>query len=238
VPFVPARPSALKHLSSGAASIAIARHFGDVVKAARELGVDRKDLRRLTWHNPRILNAAHERMYFYRLGVRDKIIRAVNSKNPKRQRWGVDALWESYEFRDSRSDVAVLAPAPRQRAPAVVDDRAVLAREAAAELEHERVVDLEREQAAELAGDRRFEQDDEVMVASRLRPGRRDADPVSEVSEILDTSAPEPPVEPSPAESELPAWQGQLGPPPLVAHLYRPWTKPPQEPRRRVARSG
>ena len=65
MPYVPKRPPALAHLSDEAASIVLARHFGDFVAAARDLGVDRKDLRRLTWHNPRILKAAHERMELF-----------------------------------------------------------------------------------------------------------------------------------------------------------------------------
>jgi hypothetical protein len=48
-------------------------------------------------------------------------------------------------------------------------------------------------------------------------------------------------VEPSP----LPKWQGPYGPPPLLAHLYQPWTPPRRElepprpePRRRMSRGG
>ena len=78
----------------------MARHFGDFVKAARDLDVDRKDLRKLTWHNPRILNAAHERMELFRIGVRSKILEAVYSRSAKRRRWGFDAMFDSYEFRD------------------------------------------------------------------------------------------------------------------------------------------
>jgi hypothetical protein len=75
VPWVPLRPPVLNHLSEEAASAVLAKHFGDIVKAARELGVDRKDLRKLTWHNPNILNAAHERMELFRIGVKSKITR-------------------------------------------------------------------------------------------------------------------------------------------------------------------
>jgi hypothetical protein len=89
VPWVPLRPPALAHLSDEAASIVLAKHFGDVVKAARELGVDRTDLRKLTWHNPRILKAAHERMDLFRIGVRSKILEAVYSRSAKRRRWGL-----------------------------------------------------------------------------------------------------------------------------------------------------
>jgi hypothetical protein len=87
MPFVLKRPPALNHLSDEAASIVLAKHFGDVVKAAKELGVDRKDLRRLTWHNPRILNAAHERMELFRIGVKSKILEAVYSPHAKRRRF-------------------------------------------------------------------------------------------------------------------------------------------------------
>jgi hypothetical protein len=40
VPHVPKRPPALAHLSDEAAAWALARYFGDFVRAAKELGVD------------------------------------------------------------------------------------------------------------------------------------------------------------------------------------------------------
>jgi hypothetical protein len=157
VPWVPLRPPVLNHLSEEAASAVLAKHFGDIVKAARELGVDRKDLRKLTWHNPNILNAADERMELFRIGVKSKIIQAVLSKSAKKQRWGVDALCESYEFRDQLlASHLLLAPAPRERAPAVVDAQLGVEREAAAELELER--------AAELESDRRREREEVDFV--------------------------------------------------------------------------
>ena len=137
----------------------LAKHFGDVVKAAKELGVDRKDLRRLTWHNPRILKAAHERMELFRIGVKSKILEAVYSRSAKRRRWGYDALFDSYEFRDNLF-ASASAPAQRERVPAVVDAQLVLEREAAAE--------LDREREAELEGDRRREQEGEEMVDIEL----------------------------------------------------------------------
>ena len=63
MPFVPARPSSLNHLSDEAASLALDKHLGDFAAAAKELNINRSDLRKLTWHNPQILNAAHERMW-------------------------------------------------------------------------------------------------------------------------------------------------------------------------------
>jgi hypothetical protein len=159
LPFVPERPPSLAHLSSAVASAALAKHFGDFVKAAKELNVDCKDLRRLTWHNPRILKAAHERMELFRIGVKSKIIQAVLSKSAKKQRWGVDALCESYEFRDQLlASHLLLAPAPRERAPVVVDDQLVLEQEAAAE--------LAREREAEVEGDRRRERESAEQPAT------------------------------------------------------------------------
>ena len=109
MPFVPQRPPALKHLSSEAASAVLAKHFGDIAKAAKELNISRTDLRKLTWHNPRILNAAHERMDLFRIGVRSKILEAVWSCSAKRRRWGFDAMFDSYEFRDHLFASALLA---------------------------------------------------------------------------------------------------------------------------------
>jgi hypothetical protein len=57
---------------------------------------------------------------------------------------------------------------------------------------------------------------------------------------LIEHVEPEIHVEPSP----IPKWQGPYGPPPLLAHLYQPWTPPPMpeppqpEPRRRMSRGG
>jgi hypothetical protein len=150
MPFTPKRPSALAHLSDEAASAVLAKHVGDIAKAARELGVDRKGLRRLIWHNPNILNAAHERMELFRIGVKSKILEAVGSSSARRRRWGLDALFDSYEFRDSLfASAKWFAPAQRERAPAVVDARLVLALEARAELARERDAELESDRRRE-----------------------------------------------------------------------------------------
>jgi hypothetical protein len=174
MPHVPKRPPALDHLSDEAASIVLARHFGDVVKAAKELGVDRKGLRRLTWHNPRILTAAHERMGLFRMGVQSKIMAAVYSRSAKRRRWGIDAMFESYEFRDSPFASARWgASMRRERAAVVGRGRLALQQEAAAEIEREQVLEREREAAAEreIEDDRRREREAAETVVARRSPG-------------------------------------------------------------------
>jgi hypothetical protein len=172
----PKRPPALKHLSSQAASIALAKHFGDIAKAAKELNINRTDLRKLTWHNPRILNAAHERIELFRLGVRSKIMEAMNSRSAKRRRWGFDAMSDSYEFRDSPfANARWSEPARRERVAKAGRDRFVLEQEAAAELDRERIIERERKAAAERDREEAVEREREVaavMVARRSPAGR------------------------------------------------------------------
>jgi hypothetical protein len=225
----------------------LAKHAGDIVKAARELNINRSDLRKLTWHNPQILNAAHERMWLFRSGVRSKITAAIYGGSAKRRRWGFDAMFDSYEFRDQWSNPALLmlAPASRRRAKAPKVDNAqlVLEREAAAELARERAAEFERELAFEMNGDRR---PDEPTRALRSLDWR-DADPVREAPATV-SEAPTPESAP---QSGLPVWPGPYAPLPLVAHLYAPRTlskgalaapqlqrERGQEPRRRLSRGG
>jgi hypothetical protein len=148
MPHVPKRPPALAHVSDEAASIVLARHFGDFVAAARDLGVDRKDLRRLSWHNPRILNAAHERMDLFHGRVKSKIIEALHSGSAKRRRWAADAMFDAIEFSDSPFASARVAPPPRP-ARVAAGVRLVLGREAAAELARERVAEVEADRRLE-----------------------------------------------------------------------------------------
>ena len=208
MPFVPQRPLSLTHLSDESASLALDKHLGNFVKAARELNISRTDLRKLTWHNPRILNAAHERMDLFRSGVRSKIMEAVWSRSAKRRRWGYDAMFDSYEFRDNLfASARLLAPAPRERAAPIVDVQAVWERETAAE--------LAREQAAESEADRRREQEGEetrvdIESARPLRAGSLwpdwHADPVSEAPATV-SEAPSPELAP---QSGLPVRLGLL----------------------------
>lgn len=172
MPWVPNRPPALTHLSDEAASIVLARHFGDFVAAARELGVDRKDLGQLTRHNPRILKAAHARIELFRIGVRSKIMEAMYSPSAKRRRWGIDAMSDSYEFRDYPfANARWSEPAQRERVAKAGRARLILEQEAVAEQERERILEREREREREAA----VERDREaavVLVDRRAAAGR------------------------------------------------------------------
>ena len=151
LPHVPKRPLALAHLSDEAASVALQRHFGDFVKAAKDLGVKRTDLRKLTWHNPRILNAAHERMELFHTGVKGKIIAAIYSPSAKRRHWGADAMFDAIEFRDSPF-ASARAPSPPRPAKVTAGVRLVLGWKAAAELASERAAEIEGERRREREG--------------------------------------------------------------------------------------
>ena len=86
------RPASLAHLSDEAAARALSKHFGNIVEAAKELGVDRKALRRLTWSNPAILDAAHERMSLFIFVQRDEIISGLNSRIASVRRRAIDRM--------------------------------------------------------------------------------------------------------------------------------------------------
>ena len=86
------RPASLAHLSDEAAARALSKHFGDFVKAAKELGVDRKALSRLSWSNPAILSAARERMDLFIFLQRDEIISGLNSRIASVRRRAVDRM--------------------------------------------------------------------------------------------------------------------------------------------------
>jgi hypothetical protein len=237
MPYVPKRPPALAHLRDEAVSQALMKHFGDFVAAARDLGVDHKHLRRLSWHNPRILNAAHERMELFHIGVKSKIIEALHSSSAKRRRWGFDAMFDSYEFRDHPfASARWAAPAQREQAKKIMEARLVLEREAV-ELVRERAREIELERWRELEG---------AALECGDRGERLEFRPPEVVASI-----PGPPPEPKPS---LPRWPGPGAPPPLVAGKYQPW-EPPRaqallqreaeleelprsEPRRRMSRGG
>jgi hypothetical protein len=87
--------------------------------------------------------------------VRSKIMEAGYSRSAKRRRWGFDAMFDSYEFRDHPfANARWAAPAQRERAKKVVEDRLVLEREAAAELARERDREAAADREREVAADR------------------------------------------------------------------------------------
>jgi hypothetical protein len=159
MPYIPKAPAELAHLDDQAVARALSRRFGDVTRAAEDLGVPRSALTRRTWRNPKVLTWAHERIDLFLWLVQDEIIAAFHSPRAKRRQWAIDQLLDGdHPF----------APAPRSRAPnpsaALERARLRLEREACAERDMERAAEREREAAAERVAEC---ERSEVMVKRR-----------------------------------------------------------------------
>ena len=170
------RPASLAHVSDEAAARALSRRFGAIGEAARDLGVNPKHLRRLTWSNPAILDAAHLRQSLFASVRQDEIMRGLKSK-VARVRWrAVDRMFANpWLFGDLDHP---LAPARRRRSGPSAAARGRLARErlereAAAELERERAVEMEREceREREIEDDHRRKREAMETVVARRPPG-------------------------------------------------------------------
>jgi hypothetical protein len=61
----------------------LTKHRADICAAAKELGVSRTDLRRLTWHDPRLLEGAHEAIDLYVIRCQGLMIQELSS--PRRR---------------------------------------------------------------------------------------------------------------------------------------------------------
>jgi hypothetical protein len=150
LPFIPKFPPGCAHLDLRDVERVLIRHRANISEAAKELGVSRTDLRRLTWHKPKLLEEALLWCGVYVSRCNGLLIQALDSKSRRRREWAVDKLMSS-----GLGYGRLLSPAPREAAPAVVDAQLGLEREAAAELEREGaevVVDAEPPLATVPAG--------------------------------------------------------------------------------------
>ena len=109
---LPKAPAACAGLDLAQVSRELAKHYGDIPAAARELKVSGPDLRRLTWAKPKLLEEAEDRCAEVVARVMSELIKAVYSDDPRRQQWGADRILSSWLARDHP-----LAPArPRSAA--------------------------------------------------------------------------------------------------------------------------
>jgi hypothetical protein len=108
MPVIPKTPDSCRDLDLVHVSRMLAKHCGYFPAAARELGVSRTDLRRLTWAKPRLLEEAHEEMELVVLRARSELITAMYSGNSRRRMWAADWILSSWMARDNP-----LAPARR-----------------------------------------------------------------------------------------------------------------------------
>jgi hypothetical protein len=103
-------PGSCLGLDLGHVSRVLAKHLGDITRAAKELGVTGPELRRLTWAKPKLLEAAHEQMFEIAARAHGEVIGAMLSDSDRRREWAADIILSSYAGRNSP-----FAPARRRR---------------------------------------------------------------------------------------------------------------------------
>jgi hypothetical protein len=107
MPHKPKFPEACRHLDLVVVSHTLAKHRLDICGAAKELGVHRTDLRKLTWHDPKLLDEAKEAIELYAARCNGLMIDELHSSEGWRRRRAVEQILASHGH--------PLAPAPRPR---------------------------------------------------------------------------------------------------------------------------
>ena len=107
---MPKVPPSCAHLDLALVERTLAKHYGDIPGAARQLRVSIPDLRRLTWARPEVLEEAEDRCGEVVAHVHSVLIGAIYSDDPQRQMWVADKILSSWIARDHP-----LAPARRGR---------------------------------------------------------------------------------------------------------------------------
>ena len=95
MPFIPKFPEACRHLDPDLVRRTLTKHRLDICAAAKELGVNRTDLRRLTWHDPKLLDEAREVCDLYLHRCRALMIQGLFSPNIRKREWAVDQILSS-----------------------------------------------------------------------------------------------------------------------------------------------
>ena len=81
--FISKFPEACRHLDLDLVRRTLTRHRLDISAAAKELGVNRTDLRRLTWHDPKLLGEALDACGLYVIRCNSRMIEGLSS--PRQQ---------------------------------------------------------------------------------------------------------------------------------------------------------
>ena len=125
------------HLDLKEVERVLVRHRANIGEAAKELGVSRTDLRKLTWHNPKILEEALFWCDVYVGRCYGVMIEALHSKSRRRREWGADKILSSSMAYGNPFASARWAPSARRQL-GIYTGQARAQREAAAELEADR----------------------------------------------------------------------------------------------------
>ena len=177
MPYIPPRPPELDHLTDEAASAALASHYGNFRLAARELGVDAKLLRRLFWHNPRIMDTSKERAELFHSMVIDELVVQLNSRSYGKYLRAAAELVDYPTIRpvpglgkELTKDIKPGKPRGRHaRKPAPVNVDSVVEREVERRVELAREASADRERGVMV--DRRVPAPARVPEALRGQPG-------------------------------------------------------------------
>jgi hypothetical protein len=95
MPFKPKFPEACRRLDLDLVRRTLARRRLDICAAAKELGVSPADLRRLTWHDPKLLDGAREAIDLYVAHCWGLMIEDLNSPNRRKRQRAVDQILAS-----------------------------------------------------------------------------------------------------------------------------------------------
>ena len=103
VDALPKVPAACADLDLALVERTLAKHFGDIPAAARELNISIPDLRRLTWAKPRLLEEAELECMGIVARAMGELIRALYSDDPPPAAMGGGA--DHVELAGARSPV-------------------------------------------------------------------------------------------------------------------------------------
>ena len=212
----PTVPDTVNHLDHDLVIETLSRHGVNVSDAAAELGVASADLRKLLWARPQLVDAAAE-LEERRLDLAEKnIFEALNSDDSRR--------------RDAASMFTIRNSHRSRKRGWITSSTSAAELSVSANADQPRTIVFRWRTSDEPADE--VERDGRTLAVPRYGHG----DPIDgglATPPVL-IEPPEPPqVEPIPEPPQLPKWPGPGGPPPLVAHLYQPWSPPKPAPQQR-----
>jgi hypothetical protein len=100
MPRLPKPPANCADLDLALVERVLAKHFGDIPAAARELNIPIPDLRRLTWARPNLLEEAELECMGIVARAVGELIRALDSDDPRRRMWAAERIMSSYMARN------------------------------------------------------------------------------------------------------------------------------------------
>jgi hypothetical protein len=116
MPFIPKMPEACRNLDRNLVRGTLTRHRLDICAAAKELGVKRTDLCRLTWHDPKLLDEARDVCDVYLHRCRSLLMSALRSPRARKREWAAERILGSSLF-GAQPLSPLLQPAPRRKGP-------------------------------------------------------------------------------------------------------------------------